>query len=361
MASSKPRILIAAGIYPPDAGGPAVHAKAQYEGFPKFGIETGLVAFAHYRKWPRGIRHLLYFCALLLKIPKYDIIYAHDAVGVGIPAFIAARIFGKKFMVRIGGDVAWELHVEEVGLSMREWYEKGLNLNDRMFKLSRWLMRRADLIVVIGESLKNLYINYYGINPSKIKVIINPLPEIENIPIKEEKSMIFASRLTSYKNLPAVLRALSKVVSENKDFKFIIMGDGPDKDKLRVLSKNLNLESNVIFAGSVPLREVMERTASSLFTIAPALTEFNPNYVLQGIAFGKPFLISRENDLPFEVPEEFLIDPRNESEVYHHINWLLTPDGYSKAKDLAKSLKFKMSWDDNLMGNIEAIKSLLKG
>ena len=30
MANSKPRVLIAAGIYPPDAGGPAVHAKQQW-------------------------------------------------------------------------------------------------------------------------------------------------------------------------------------------------------------------------------------------------------------------------------------------------------------------------------------------
>jgi hypothetical protein len=37
-----------------------------------------------------------------------DIVYAQDAVSVGLPASLAARIAGKKYMVRIPGDYAWE-------------------------------------------------------------------------------------------------------------------------------------------------------------------------------------------------------------------------------------------------------------
>ena len=361
MESKKVKILIAAGIYPPDAGGPAVHAKAQLEGFRTLGFETGLVALAHYRKYPRVIRHIFYFREICKQIHKYDIIYAHDAIGSGIPALLAARIFGKKFVVRVGGDVAWERQAEQINLSMNEWYNKGYHLKDRMFSLSRWLLRRADLVIVIGESLKKLYVKYYGINPEKIKVILNPLPEINNFKTEEKRMMIFASRLTSYKNLPVVLKALSKVILENNDFRFMIMGDGPNKKSLQLLAKSLKLGENVHFPGTVNQQTVLNHTSSCLFTIAPALTEFNPNYVLQGVGLGKPFLISRENDLPFSVPEEFLINPSDELEIYGRIKWLLTPEGYSEAKKLTKSLNFKMSWEDNLKSNIEAISALLNG
>lgn len=362
MANSKLKILIAAGIYPPDAGGPAVHAKKQFEEFPKYGFDTGLVAFAHYRKWPMGVRHLFYFLALLSKAWRYDVVYAHDAAGTGIPALMAAKIYGKKFVVRIGGDIAWERHAEEENLSMNEWYERGHYKTDKMFKLSRFLMRHADRVVVIGSILKDLYVDVYGIDPDKIKVILNPLPEIKGrYEDKEEEKMVFASRLTAYKNLSLAIKAMAKVLERNPYFKFIIMGNGPEENDLKKLSHDLKLDKNIEFTGPVTLEKVLEETASSKFTIAPALTEFNPNYLLQGLSFGKPFIISREHGLPFAVPEELTFDPRSESDLSKKILALLEEENYRKAQDYVKSIGLKVSWDDNLRQNAEAITELLKG
>lgn len=356
------RILIAAGIYPPDAGGPAVHAKAQLENFPRFGFETGLVAFAHYRKWPKGIRHLFYFLKLLITVPKYDLVYAHDALGAGIPAYLAARLFNKKFMVRLGGDITWEYRIEEKPLSMLEWYERGEHLEDKAFILSRWLLTRAEAVVVTSPLLSVLYLKYYGINPSKVTLIQNPVPEIEKAESTiQEKTMIFASRLVAYKNLGLVLKVFSKISPSHPELKFVIMGDGPDKTRLENLSIELGIKSHVVFTGSLPNSEVLKRTSSCLFAIAPALTEFNPNYILQTISFDKPFLISKEHGLPFEVPEELMFDPRNESELESRIIYLLDEKNYVKAKEKVKSLAFKMTWDDNFRANAELITSLLKG
>jgi glycosyltransferase involved in cell wall biosynthesis len=363
MANSNPKVLIAAGIYPPDAGGPATHAKAQFEGFPKFGINTGLVAFAHYRKWPFLIRHALYFIALLTKVPKFDLVYAHDAVGAGIPALIAAKIFGKKFVVRIGGDLAWERHAERENLSMMEWYEKGLHKQDLLYYLSRFLMRRSDLIVVISQSLAEAYIRFYGIKRENFKVILNPIPknEVPEGPVEKEKTIIFASRLTSYKNLDMAFRVLARIFPSHPDLKFVVMGDGPEMENLKSLCEELGIHDNVSILGSASHAEVVRRTASCLFTIAPALTEFNPNYVLQGIAFGKPFLISRGHGLPFEVPDMLLLSPGNENEFRSKIERLLTEDGYDEAVRFVNSIDIKMSWDDNLRENTEAIGALLNG
>ena len=356
------KVLIAAGIYPPDAGGPATHAKAQFEGLPKFGIKTSLVALAHYRGWPRGIRHLWFLFALICKAFSADVIYAHDTVGVGFPAWLAAKLCGKRFVIRIGGDLAWERHAEESGLSMKEWYERGAYQKDKMFKLSRFTLKQADLVIVIGQSLADLYISRYKISSQKIKVIINPIPKISGAPaLNAENTAVFASRLTSYKNLPTALKALAKLSAEGHDLKLVIMGDGPERGKLDKLCLDLKIKDKVIFTGSVSNEEVIKRTASCLFTIAPALTEFNPNYVLQGIGLGKPFIISRENDLPFNVPVELTFNPRNESELYERIASLLQEDQYAKARSFISSLKLNMSWEDNLKQNAEALKDVLNG
>ncbi|MBI2086868.1 MAG: glycosyltransferase family 4 protein [Candidatus Zambryskibacteria bacterium] len=352
------KVLIAAGIYPPDAGGPAIHAKAQFEGFPKFGIKTGLVTFAHYRKWPMGVRHFLYFLALLARVSGYDLVYAHDALGTGIPALMAAKIFGKKFMVRIGGDIAWESESLKSRLSMKEWYEKGEYLKSLRFKLSRWLMRHADIIATTSPIMNDLYATYYGISRDKIKLLPNPVSETPQYSVSKGNTIIFASRLTAYKNLSFVLKVLAEIFPNEPALKLMIMGDGPEKRNLEKLAYDLGIQNNVIFTGAVSLDEVLKRTAACLFVIAPALTEFNPNYVLQGVSFGKPFLISREHGLPFAVPDSLTFNPRNVHELKEKIVSLLEPAHYARMSQEARNIGFKMSWDDNLKMNKELIMSL---
>ncbi len=358
MASSKPRVLIAAGIYPPDPGGPAVHAKAQFEGFPELGVKTRLVAFSHYRKWPKVVRHMFYFFALLSKAPGCDVVYAHDAISAGIPAMWTKQVYKKKLILRIGGDVAWERSGELQGLSMIEWYEQGFYKDNKFFKLSQKVLQGADVIIVVSALLTDIYTKYYGVNPLKIKVIANPVPEVSGRETKIENNIVYASRLVSYKNLELVLKVLAKVFPAHPELKFIIMGDGPERKKLEAITKDLNIGSQVVFTGTVPQSQVLEETSSCLFTLAPALTEFNPNYVLQGISLGKPTIISRENGLPFSVPTEFSFSARDEAGLESCIMTILDPGGYQKAIEWVRSLNFKMGWSDNLKANVEAIKSL---
>ena len=90
------RILHAAGIYPPDLGGPAMHAEKLAIGFSRAGFLSTPIALAWYRKYFVGLRHLLYFFALLSASRGRDIIYAHDLVGVGVPARLVAFLGRKK-------------------------------------------------------------------------------------------------------------------------------------------------------------------------------------------------------------------------------------------------------------------------
>jgi glycosyltransferase involved in cell wall biosynthesis len=361
-ANFKDIILIAAGIYPPDVGGPATHAKAQFEGFPKYQFNVRLAIFSRFLNWPKGIRHLLYLIELLRKGFRSSVIYAHDALGTGFPALIVAKILRKKYVVRVGGDIVWEraLEKEREMSSIGEWYEKGNYKNDTLYQLTRWVLRRADLIIVPSGLLANLYINYYGVESNKVAVIANPIPSFPTIGYKKERTIIFASRLVIYKNLALVLRVLTRIFDEYPDTKFIIMGDGPERKNLEGLAQQLNITENIIFTGKIKQDEVIEKTSSCLFALAPALTEFNPNYILQCLAFGKPFIISKENGLPFNVPEELIFDPRDGAELYERLLHLLNEDGYKKASELVEAINFTMTWDENLRLNIELISKILE-
>ena len=359
--SKTPRVLIAASIYPPDPGGPALHASRQFEYFQSRGLKVKLVTLAHYRMWPRWIRHLLFSIVLFFKSFGTDIIYAHDAWGVGFIALVGAKLRGEKFVMRVGGDLAWEWAAlkGQTFLSMKEWYERSEHTHDMFYKLTRFVLLRVDLLIVPADILKDVYTKYYGVKSEKVTIIQNPISGFQIAVNQPEPTILYASRLVAYKNLDFVLRVLAHIFPKHPELKFLIIGDGPERNRLEELTKTLKIQTQVVFKGTIPQAEVLDLTSRCLFTLAPALTEFNPNYVLQGLSLGKPFLVSRENGLAFAVPKELTFSARSEDELRDRMEFLLNPTHYTKAQEeLAKSV-IVTTWEDNLEQNIKAIKSLV--
>lgn len=355
------RILLAAGIYPPDPGGPALHAQAFYNWVRSTGGEPGLVAMSHYRKWPPLIRHLIYFSQLVRRVPYFDVVYTYDALGTGIPAYLAARAKGKKLVVRIGGDIPWERYAEASSnsLSMNEWYERGLHKRNIRFILSKWMLEKAEAIIVPSPLLAHLLRRYYGVEMKAIIIIPNPAPAVVAVPeTKHEETIVFASRLVAYKNLDTLIRALKPLMKDNKRLRLVVIGDGPERERLEALSKSLGVSGQIDFTGVISQSEVMEYTSKCLLVVAPALTEFNPNYILQGVGLGKPFLISRENGLTFTVPDEFMFDARDTEMLKEKLVYLLSEEGSRSAREKVRNLQVPAGWTEVMEANWKVVESL---
>lgn len=357
--SKEIKIVIASSIYPPDPGGPATHSKALFDWLNSKGVKTEIVILSAYLKFPIGIRHLLYTLTLFKKSLSCNIIYAHDSLGVGLPAVLVSLILRKKIIIRTGGDVVWERAMDR-NIPLNEWYERGYFNKSIYFQISKFVFLKVDKIIVPSLFLKNIYEKYYNVTSQKIYIVANPISATE-YKLSVNPKIIFASRLVKYKNLENVFIALKKVFLLHPELKLVIMGDGPEAGKLKHFAKTLEISDKVIFKGVVSQKEVLQETAGCLFTLAPAYTEFNPNYVLQGIFYKKPFIISRNHGLPFVVPEDFLFSPVNVNELADKINFLLTDEGYSRALSFVQNIDFKMSWENNLEENFKVINSLLNG
>jgi len=81
------RILIAAGIYYPDIGGPATYARQLVNESPGYGVETvePLVYTKIAKKWPKGLSHFVYFLNVLRKSRNKDLILVTDPMSSGFP------------------------------------------------------------------------------------------------------------------------------------------------------------------------------------------------------------------------------------------------------------------------------------
>lgn len=73
---------------------------------------------------------------------------------------------------------------------------------------------------------------------------------------KKDFTLIFVGRLAAEKNIEYLIRVVKRLVDKHKNFKFLIVGSGPDEEKYSKLAKELNIEKNIILTGKVPYDQI---------------------------------------------------------------------------------------------------------
>ena len=169
------RILIATGVYPPESGGPATNTKLLEEQMPARGFSVDVLPFRTVRHFPLGVRHTAYFLRLLRMARCADMLYAQDAVSVGLPAALVSLCLRKLLVIRVPGDYAWEQgrarfgvreSLDEFGPHLHGWRVWFLH------KVQCWSLSRAWRIIAPSSYLRDHVISW-GIKPERIILIHN--------------------------------------------------------------------------------------------------------------------------------------------------------------------------------------------
>lgn len=371
-------VLLAAGIFPPDVGGPATHTLNFLQEFNDKKIKTGVVTYSDVksapeidkkydiervsRSVPYGIRHLQYFFRLLTSSLKYENIYAQDISAAGLPAMVVCRLINRRLFLRIGGDLLWERLAErgKTNLSVVNFYKGEKYMKYFLYHVGQSVLMRAEKIIVPTDLLANIYTEHYGIAKEKIIVMPNPLPinmsEFKGTPAKDKK-IIFAGRLVKYKNLEKLIIAFANIYSEIGPAKLVIYGDGPEKRTLVRLAKKLNLRNQIIFEEKIAHDELMSEINDASMCVGPALTEFNPNFILECLSLKKPVLLTKENGLSVKLPERFLVDAGDIREMEEKIKTILSLGGVAP-DDLVETIKSSKaeSWDDIIKKHLQIFR-----
>ncbi|MDV7751305.1 glycosyltransferase [Enterococcus casseliflavus] len=159
----------------------------------------------------------------------------------------------------------------------------------------------TDIIFCVSKSEYKEAIKENIAPDRKIKVIYNGLPEIKekvNFDIRrnlqiDEKSVLIGNnaRLNDQKNPFLFLEIAKCVISENNNFHFIWIGDGPLKEDIEKKISELNLESNVHLLGN--------RTDSELIVaqydvfLSTSNFEGLPYAVIESLRAGVPVLSTK--------------------------------------------------------------------
>jgi glycosyltransferase involved in cell wall biosynthesis len=155
-------------------------------------------------------------------------------------------------------------------------------------------------IIAISEHTKEKLIKQLKVKESKIVVIPNAIDikEIEKVkPSKQTSDIIFVGRFLAHKNVDILIKAISYIKEKDSNIKCIIVGDGPEMDNLKQLTKSLNLNKNVIFKGFVKeSKEVISLIKSSKVFVLPSEREGFGITVIEANACGIPVVTINHKD-----------------------------------------------------------------
>lgn len=321
------RILICTGIFPPQVGGPAQYAKEIADEFRRQGNEVKVLTYVLERKLPTLVRHKLFFWRTLLSLWGVDFIFALDAFSVGLPAVIAAKIFGKKIIIRTGGDFLWEFYVERTGdmVLFKDFYQKSrgkLNLKEKIiFACTKWTLQNVNAVIFSTDWQRQIFEKAYRLDSSKNFIVENfygqKLPTVE----KTNRTFVAGSRHVRLKNADRLKKAF--VGAQKKD-------------------PTISLNTSPI-----PYEDFLKEIARSYAVILVSISDISPNMILDAIRANTPFILTRETGLFQKLKDiAIFVDPENEADIKEKILFLADAQNYELQKQKIESFNFTHSWGE---------------
>ena len=107
----------------------------------------------------------------------------------------------------------------------------------------------------------------------------------------EDFLILSLGRISKEKDIDAIIRQMPQVVAALPDAKLLIVGDGPFRKALEMMTDEMNMSQHVIFAGQVPFEEVGRfYSAADLFANA-SQSETQGLTILEAMASELPVVV----------------------------------------------------------------------
>lgn len=195
-------------------------------------------------------------------------------------------------------------------------------------------------IVPNGANIAHFSQNYPEQELLELK---NKLGKKEN-----DKFVITTSRLVFKNAVGDVIKALPFLPLE---VKFLVLGVGPDENKLRGLVAELKLENRVLFLGNIEHKDMPKYLKISDIFIRPSISEGLGNSFIEAMAAGLPTIGTPVGGIPdflIEGETGFLCQPNDPQSIADTINRILNLD---KArldqikKNASRLVSEKFNWE----------------
>ncbi len=218
--------------------------------------------------------------------------------------------------------------------------------------------------VAVSSLTKDIFLNEYKIDSRLVDVIhpgvdLHDYTKLDKDAVRydirrelgingAEPVILFASMNFEIKGLDNILLSLSKLKSQKRKFKLLIVGKGNIK-KYTQIAQKAEISSNIIFTGPVSKEKMIKIYLSSDFYIMLSKFDTFGMVVLEAMAAGLPVIISSNvgaKDLVREGKNGFIINNTSDSDyIAAKIDELCNENIRNRMAEAAYQTATQNTWD----------------
>ena len=322
------KILLATGIYPPDAGGPATYNRAFARAALRLGHEVQMVAYGEKDGIDRAdgfpverigrdrnviVRYWKYMQAVRSRCVLVDAVYLQGPVSEGLPGTIGALLGRRPRVMKVVGDYAWEIFAQKNerpssvggGETLDEFLSHRHGGSVRLLEwIERWTARRAKRVIVPSRYLASV-VKAWGVPDERVRVIYNaadPLPEggvreevRRESGVTDRRVMLTAVRCVPWKGVDFIIELMPELP---RDVIFAVAGDGPALDDWKKLALERGVADRVRFLGRLDRAMLADWYRAADLFVLPSGYEGFPHVIPEAASVGVPSFVSDQGGNP---------------------------------------------------------------
>lgn len=204
---------------------------------------------------------------------------------------------------------------------------------------------RADHVITIAEAMKEEIIKR-DIPPEKVSVVPNAVDIERFTPRTKRPDLLsryglndlqvvgYISNIGKREGIHHLVEATYRLLTQGHDVACLVVGDGPERDRLEKFANDLGLGKRAVFTGHVPNEEIEDHYALIDFFVVPRIVDrasrlVTPLKPLEAMAMGIPTVASNLpalRELVEPTVRGLVFEPGDTSELVECLSTLLDDD-----------------------------------
>ena len=297
-------ILILSGIFPPDVGGPAKFAYVFSQWLSEKNWKVGVISLSDSvrRKHkvgkvevilaPRKLHILMRYVLLTIQIYREsrirNLILAN---GLFLEVWIASKVFGFDYAVKVPGDIVWERakNNSRTLADVDDFQNENLGWKYGLFRnLYSRSLRNAKQVIVPSQHLFFLC-QLWGVPKEKIHLVHNSVfvDRFKSVELEKDFDVLTVARLVKWKGIDKIIE-----VCANNKLRLLVVGDGPEMQNLKRIANESG--ANVVFTGDVAQDELARYYSRSKSFVLNSQFEASSYSLIEAMACSLPVIASRK-------------------------------------------------------------------
>ncbi|MFC1888621.1 glycosyltransferase family 4 protein [Thermodesulfobacteriota bacterium] len=247
----------------------------------------------------RLVKFLIRSSRMLMRLNKrhkYDLIHVHSVPDFQVFAAWWCKLRGSKIILDIH-DIVPEFYASKFTISK----------DSLVFKMLVWVERASiafsDHVIIANDIWKERLLSRSVKNDKKCTSIIN-YPDTamfkRDRPVRKSQKkfvLLYPGTINHHQGLDIAVKAFSLIKNEIPEAEFQIYGEGPDKEKIKVLINELRLNDRIEIMDPLPILQIIELMSKADLGIVPKRSdgfgdEAFSTKTMEFMALGVPVVIS---------------------------------------------------------------------